>query len=93
MDGGFGELRRQIEYKAKMTGSNVVIVDRWFPSSRACSSCGVIHIMPLSSRRMVCDCGNDMDRDLNAARNLAKYAASSAVSACGASSSGIAKAA
>jgi len=93
MDGGFGELRRQIEYKAQMTGSNVVIVDCWFPSSRTCSSCGVIHIMPLSSRRMVCDCGNDMDRDLNAARNLAKYAASSAVSACGASSSGIAKAA
>jgi putative transposase len=93
MDGGFSEIRRQIEYKAKMTGSNVVIVDRWFPSSRTCSSCGLIHIMPLSSRRMVCDCGNDMDRDLNAARNLAKYAASSAASACGASSSGIAKAA
>lgn len=93
MDGGFSEIRRQIEYKAKMTGSNVVVVARWFPSSRACSSCGQIHDMPLSVRRMVCGCGNDIDRDLNAARNLAKYAASSAVSACGVPSAGAAKAA
>jgi putative transposase len=93
MDGGFSEIRRQIEYKAKMTGSNVVVVDRWFPSSKACSSCGRIHDMPLSARRMVCGCGNDIDRDLNAARNLAKYAASSAVSACGVQSAGVAQAA
>jgi putative transposase len=93
MDGGFSEIRRQVEYKSRMTGSNVVIVDRWFPSSRACSSCGQIHDMPLSVRRMVCGCGNDMDRDLNAARNLAKYAASSAVSACGFLSAGAAQAA
>ena len=93
MDGGFAEIRRQIEYKAKMTGSNVVVVDRWFPSSKACSSCGKIHDMPLSARRLVCGCGNDMDRDLNAARNLAKYAASSAVSACGVQSAGVAQAA
>ena len=93
MDGGFAEIRRQIEYKAKMTGSNVVVVDRWFPSSKTCSSCGKIHDMPLSARRMVCGCGNDIDRDLNAARNLAKYAASSAVSACGVQSAGVAQAA
>jgi putative transposase len=93
MDGGFFELRRQIEYKAKMTGSNVVVVDRWFPSSKTCSSCGKIHDMPLSARRMVCGCGNDIDRDLNAARNLAKCAASSAVSACGVQSAGVAQAA
>ncbi len=93
MDGGFSEIRRQIEYKAKMTSSNVVVVDRWFPSSKTRSSCGQIHDMPLSARRMVCGCGNDMDRDLNAARNLAKYAASSAASACGVPSAGAAKAA
>ena len=93
MDGGFFELRRQIEYKAKMTGSNVVVVNRWFPSSKACSSCGQIHDMPLSARRMVCGCGNNIDRDLNAARNLAKYAASSAVPACGVRSAGVARAA
>jgi len=93
MDGGFFELRRQIEYKAKMTGSSVVVVDRWLPSSKTCSSCGQIHDMPLSVRRMVCGCGNDMDRDMNAARNLAKYAASSAVSACGVLSAGVAQAA
>ena len=93
MDSGFSEIRRQVEYKAKMTGSKVIVVNRWFPSSKACSSCGQIHDMPLSARRMVCDCGNDMDRDLNAARNLAKYAASFAVSACGVRSAGVAKAA
>lgn len=83
MDGGFSEIRHQVEYKAKMAGFNVVIVDRWFPSSKTCSACGRVHDMPLSARTMNCDCGFTADRDLNAARNLAKYAASSAVSACG----------
>ena len=92
-DGGFSEIRRQVEYKAKMAGSNVVVADRWFPGSKTCSRCGQIHDMPLSARRMVCACGNDIDLDLNAARNLAKYAASSAASACGVQSAGVAKAA
>jgi putative transposase len=93
MDGGFFEIRRQVEYKAKMTGSNVVVVNRWFPSSKTCSGCGEIHDMPLSARQMTCDCGHVMNRDLNAAINLAKYAASSAVSACGVQGAGAAKAA
>lgn len=93
MDGGFFEIRRQIEYKAKMTGSDVVVVNRWFPSSKTCSGCGQIHDMPLSARQMTCDCGHVMDRDLNAAINLAKYAASSAVSACGVQGAGVAQAA
>jgi len=92
-DGGFSEIRRQIEYKARMTGSNVVIVDRWFPGSKTSLSCGRIHDMPLSARTTNCDCGFSADRDLNAAINLAKYAASSAVSACGVPSSGYALAA
>ncbi len=72
-DAGFGELRRQIEYKAQWRGATVVIADRWFPSSKTCHACGQLHDMPLSQRTMACDCGNVMDRDLNAALNLNQY--------------------
>ena len=88
-DAGFFEFRRQLEYKAAMTGAKVVVVDRWFPSSKTCSACGAIHDMPLSERTMSCSCGNTMDRDLNAAINLRNYAVSSTVSVCGAASSGV----
>ena len=62
-----------------------MVADRWFPSSKTCSACGSVQKeMPLSVRPWICpDCGASHDRDLNAARNLATYAASSAVSACG----------
>jgi putative transposase len=73
-DAGFGEFRQQLEYKAAMTGSKVIVVNRWFPSSKTCSSCGVIHNMPLSARVMRCQCGNVMDRDLNAAINIMRQA-------------------
>ena len=72
-DAGFGELRRQIEYKAQWRGVTVIIADRWFPSSKTCHVCGQIHDMPLSQRTLVCDCGHVMDRDLNAAKNLDQY--------------------
>lgn len=88
-DQAFRQLRAQVEYKAAMTGAEVVIVDRWFPSSRMCSNCGQLHDMPLSVRTLQCDCGVTIDRDLNAAINIAKYAASSAVSACGEESAGV----
>ena len=87
-DVGFAEFRRQLTYKAEMTGAQVVVVDRFFPSSKTCHSCGTIHMMKLSNRVMVCACGNTMDRDLNAAINLKNYAVSSTVSACGEESSG-----
>lgn len=87
-DAGFAEFRRQLEYKAAMTGACVHVVDRFFPSSKTCHSCGTIHPMKLSDRVMVCECGNVMDRDLNAAMNLKINAASSAVSACGEEGSG-----
>lgn len=86
-DQGFGKLRAMIEYKAAMTGATVVVVDRWFPSSKTCHACGTIHELKLSDRTMSCDCGNVLDRDLNAAINLKNYAVSSTVSACGVSSS------
>ncbi|WP_155245521.1 zinc ribbon domain-containing protein, partial [Heyndrickxia coagulans] len=49
-------------------------VDRFFPSSKTCSSCGKMkHDLKLSDRVYRCECGNEIDRDLNAAINLANY--------------------
>lgn len=74
-DSSMGELSRQLEYKAGWLGAEVVHADRWYPSSKTCSGCG--HVKPelsLSERTYVCDnCGMVMDRDLNAAKNLANY--------------------
>lgn len=93
MDGGFFEFRRQLEYKARMYGSRVVVADRWYPSSKTCSCCGVIkETLALSQRTFDCDdCGFEVDRDVNAAINLASIAASSAVIACGENRSGAAR--
>lgn len=73
-DAGFGEFRRQLDYKAAMTGARVEVVGRFFPSSKTCSLCGTIHTMTLSTRRMQCACGLDIDRDLNAAINIMRQA-------------------
>jgi len=75
-DAGMGELRRQIEYKAGWTGAEVLAADRWYPSSKTCSGCGNIKpTLSLSERVYVCDrCGVSLDRDYNAALNLAAYA-------------------
>lgn len=83
-DMGFYEFRRQLEYKTKLYGSELVIVDRWFPSSKTCSNCGAKkETLSLSERVLECEhCGFSLDRDLNAAINL-KNAASHVVSACG----------
>ena len=74
-DAGFGELRRQLEYKAAWYGTEVVIADRWFPSSKTCSGCGVVKgDLALADRVYECgSCGLVIDRDLNAAINLARY--------------------
>ena len=92
-DMGFSEFRRQLEYKAAMRGGQVVVADRWFPSSKTCSACGSVQeAMPLSVRQWICpDCGACHDRDVNAAINLKNMAASSAVSACGEEGSGRAR--
>lgn len=72
-DVGFYELRRQIEYKAEWHGVEVIVVDRWFPSSKTCSRCGYVKDdLTRSDREFVCDkCGLVIDRDYNAALNLA----------------------
>ncbi|WP_436492558.1 IS607 family element RNA-guided endonuclease TnpB [Actinokineospora sp. HUAS TT18] len=71
---GMGELRRQITYKAAWAGGRVHLADRWYPSSRTCSDCGAVKAkLRLAERTYHCDqCGLSLDRDLNAARNLAQ---------------------
>lgn len=90
-DAGFRELRRQLEYKARMYGSTVIVANRFYPSSKTCSCCGVVKTtLALSQRAFNCDnCGFEEDRDMNAALNLEKLAASSAVIACGEARSGV----
>jgi putative transposase len=70
-----GELRRQLGYKCSWYGSALVVADRWYPSSKTCSGCGWRKpSLPLSERMFRCDntaCGLVIDRDLNAALNLA----------------------
>jgi putative transposase len=72
-DASFGELRRQLGYKAAWHGGRLIVADRWFPSSKTCSGCGVVKAkLPLSERTYACAaCGLVLDRDFNAARNLA----------------------
>jgi putative transposase len=74
-DAGFGEIRRQIEYKTAWRGGRVVVADRWFASSKRCSGCGSVRAkLTLSERTYVCvACGLVVDRDRNAALNLAEY--------------------
>ena len=84
-DASFGEFRRQLAYKTEAAGKTLVIADRYYPSSKLCSVCGVkTKLLTLGMREWECEaCGVGHDRDLNAAINLKKYADSSAVSACG----------
>lgn len=91
-DAGWAEFRRQLTYKLDMTGGHLIVADRWFPSSKTCSDCGVVaQSMPLDVREWDCpDCGAHHDRDVNAAINLKQLAAGPAVTACGPESSGLA---
>ena len=75
-DVGMGEFRRQIEYKSAWYGRRVVVIDRWFPSSKTCSECGAYQDkMPLSVREWTCpECGTRHDRDENAAKNIRSFA-------------------
>lgn len=79
-DAGFGELRRQLGYKTEWAAGTLHVADRWYPSSKRCSSCGVVKTkLRLGERTFICDhCGFVVDRDLNAARNLAGLVTSSA---------------
>ncbi len=76
-DAGFAEIRRQLAYKTSWNGGRLLVADRWYPSSRTCSACGAVKTkLALSEREYVCEaCGLVIDRDLNAALNLAALAA------------------
>jgi IS605 OrfB family transposase len=85
-DADFGELRRQLTYKTAWRGGTLVLADRWYPSSKTCSGCGTVKTkLALSERTYTCtNCGLVVDRDLNAARNLAALAGEPKVAASGA---------
>lgn len=71
---GFYEFRRQIEYKSEWNNIQVIIADRFFPSSKLCSYCGNIKKdLKLSDRIYKCKCGNVIDRDFQASLNLKIY--------------------
>lgn len=84
-DASWGELVRQLAYKAAWYGRTLVAIDRYYPSSQVCSDCGQRHrSLPLKIRQWTCPtCGTSHDRDVNAARNI--LAAGLAVAACGVS--------
>jgi putative transposase len=83
-DSGWSELIRQLDYKCHWYGRKLVEIDRWFPSSKRCNSCGhIVEKMPLNIREWQCpNCGTNHDRDINASKNI--LAAGLAVSVCGA---------
>ncbi|MEV4074738.1 IS607 family element RNA-guided endonuclease TnpB [Nonomuraea fuscirosea] len=75
-DAGFGEIRRQLGYKTVWNGGRLIMAGRWYPSSKTCSGCGAVKAkLPLSARTFTCEtCGLVIDRDRNAALNLASLA-------------------
>ncbi len=88
-DAGFGEIRRLLAYKAPWSGVRLVVAEPFFPSSKTCSACGHVKAkLSLSEPVFRCEaCGLALDRDLNAARNLAALVAGSgpetSINACG----------
>jgi putative transposase len=89
-DCGWGTFRQMIEYKAARYGRHVIVVDRWYPSSKTCSACGHLLVsLSLGTRQWTCPgCGTRHDRDVNAAKNIAAaglaVAGSDPGDACGA---------
>ncbi|NEQ11543.1 MAG: IS200/IS605 family element transposase accessory protein TnpB [Moorea sp. SIO4E2] len=82
-DSAFYEIRRQLEYKSEWYGCELVFADRFFPSSKTCSSCGNNQEMPLTQRVFSCfACGAVKDRDYNASVNLQHLAEGFLVIAC-----------
>jgi putative transposase len=71
-DCGWGEFRRQLAYKCQRYGRRLVVIDRWYPSSKTCSACGhLLAQLSLSTRQWTCpSCGAWHDRDVNAAKNI-----------------------
>jgi putative transposase len=71
-DCGWGTFRAMVEYKAARAGRHVIVIDRWYTSSKTCSSCGhLLAELSLKTRTWPCpSCGTRHDRDINAAKNI-----------------------
>jgi putative transposase len=89
-DAGWGEFRRQLEYKTARAGRILVVIDRWYPSTKTCSACGhLLAELKLSIPHWTCPvCRTRHDRDVNAARNIGAagraVARGTSVDVCGA---------
>jgi putative transposase len=71
-DCGWGTFRQMLEYKAAKAGRHLIVIDRWYPSSKTCSACGhLLATLSLSTRTWQCpSCRTRHDRDINAAKNV-----------------------
>jgi putative transposase len=89
-DAGLGQLTSIIATECHDRGAELVKVDRFYPSSKTCSGCGAVKAkLPLSARTFDCErCGESIDRDRNAARNLEQEA--SRLAACSAARQSVA---
>lgn len=97
-DSGWGEFRQMLEYKTRWHGSQLVVIDRFAPSSKACSECGMVNgNLTLGDRKWACmSCGASHERDENASKNIRRMGleilhteSSSGINACGEESSGL----
>jgi putative transposase len=74
-DAGWADFARMLRYKQTWLRGQVVIADRWYPSSKLCTECGAVNgELKLTDRVFTCGCGHSADRDANAAVNLARWA-------------------
>jgi putative transposase len=73
----FYKFKKFLQYKSEWNKRNLMIADRWFPSTQTCPSCGNVKKgkdkLNLSQRIYECDCGHVADRDINAGINLLEY--------------------
>ena len=74
------DFKSKLQYKCEKHDIDFIETDKWFPSSKLCSSCGAIkQDLKLSDRVYKCECGLAIDRDFNASINLSRYKISSLV--------------
>ena len=72
-DASWSEFKRQLKYKCNWNFKHFIEIDRWFPSSKMCSECGIVNTeLTLEDRVWTCICGKEHNRDLNAAINILK---------------------
>lgn len=71
-DNGWGMFTSFLQYKLKEQGKQLIKIDKWFPSTQTCSSCGNTQPMPMEIRTYSCSCGLNLDRDYNSALNIKK---------------------